>query len=118
MKKLLIILSIINCFAAAGQNTYGTYSYPMTIHVKDSTYKELGYFKFNPVTGSMQVRGTYKASFMFFVNEILIPMVELDAAKKQIIFQINDDGSIKDSAAFVRAFINYQAIRTKYGGRY
>lgn len=118
MKKLITIIILLFSLAATGQKTYGTYSYPMTIHVKDSTYKELGYFKFNPVTGSMQVRGTYKASFMFFVNEILIPMVELDAAKKQIVWQINDDGTIKDSAQFMQAFINYQAIRTKYGGRY
>ena len=102
-------------FSICKSQNVGTYVYPLTIQVQnDSTMKEIGYFKFNPFTGTVTTRGTLKYSFQFYY-QILSREAELTGGLKLIEEQINPDGSIKDLVKFKQAVTYYQTLKSKYG---
>lgn len=112
--SVLMILFLL-MFSVGKAQTSGTWVYPMTIHVQDSTFKELGYFKYNPITNTVTTRGTSKWCFQYFVKDILIPTLEIKGAQDMVMEQINEDGSIKDPLKFKEAVLFYNSVKLKWG---
>lgn len=108
---IMFLLSFAVCKA---QNS-GTYIYPLTIQVKlDSTQKELGYFKYNPLTNTVTTRGVQKWVWQFYYT-ILSRESEITGALRLIAEQINSNGEIIDMVKFKQAVTYYETIKSKYG---
>jgi hypothetical protein len=112
-QSVLMILFLLSFAVCKSQNS-GTYIYPLTIQVKDSTLKELGYFKYNPSTNTVSTRGVQKWVWQFYY-QILSREAEITGALKMIAEQINDNGEIIDIVKFKQAVSYYAIIKQKYG---
>lgn len=101
-------------FAVCKSQNSGTYIYPLTIQVKDSAFKELGYFKYNPTTNTVTTRGVQKWVWQFYYT-ILTRESEITGALRLIAEQINSNGEIIDMVKFKQAVTYYETIKSKYG---
>lgn len=113
MKQLFTIILLLSFAVCKAQEA--TYTAPFTLHAIDSNRKELGYFKYNPVTNVVTTRGITKWCFQFFVNEFFLPMMELKGALDMIAEEINDDGTVKDLNRLKAAMLLYKSVKNKYG---
>lgn len=115
MRTISVLMIMLFFFTFCKAQNSGTYIYPLTIQVKlDSTMKELGYFKFNPASGTVTTRGVQKYVWQFYY-QILVRESELTGGLKLIEEQINADGTIKDEVKFKQAVTYYQTLKLKYG---
>ena len=116
MKQIFTILFILSFAVCKSQSSINVPndSIGFSIRVKDSRFRETGYFKYNHLTNRLTVRGNQNKVWGLF-TPWLKKMYEIYNAQQAVFEQMNVDGSIKDCELFDAAMAKYMAVKRKYG---
>lgn len=84
-----------------------SFHYPFTIHTIDTNYKEIGFFKFDPVKKTVITRGNQGSVFSYFYSQVYVPQQNTWAAADSVLQYVNDLGQITDTVKFKAAAAAY-----------
>lgn len=117
-KSVLMILFLFVLAVCKSQTSVPVYKTffnpPLEIKVVNQKKQEVGFFRYNPATDRLSMRGNQKAVWSWFTNMYLLPTWEVFEAQNRVIEQMNADGTIKDLDAFKNALGEYRRAKEKY----